>query len=162
MFLCRNAGHVNRYSLSPNHPATEAAPGQESKGRPLYYLSACRRLIRRVRTRNLTPNSNLPIPRRTCCRFLARCHAESGFCNSRAQPMDSKTPKSCRFWMVHPQPHRQRHGGYATWEITKRQWRFPSEIFWGPYRQSRQKKFILFMILRPLLCHVTRCTCQNP
>ena len=83
MFLCRNAGHVNRYSLLPNHPGTEAAPGQESKGRPLYYLSACRRPIQRISTRNLTPNS---IPRKTRCRFLARCHAESGFCNCIPRP----------------------------------------------------------------------------
>ena len=31
MFLCRNAGHVNRYSLLPNHPATEAAPAKKAK-----------------------------------------------------------------------------------------------------------------------------------
>ena len=133
-----------------------SSTGQESKGRPLYYLSACRRPIQRIRTRNLDPNSNPPIPRKT---FLARCHAGSGFCNSRAQSVYYKTPKSHRFWMGDPQPHRQRHGGYATWEITKRQWRFPNEIFWGPYCQSRQnKKFILFMILQSrtsdvLFCH---------
>jgi hypothetical protein len=154
MFLCRDVGHVNRYSLSPNHPATEAAPGQESKGRPLYHLSACRRPIQRISTRNLTP-----IPRKTCCRFLARCHAESGFCNSRAQPVYSKTPKSYRFLdgrsSASPTvPRRLRNvGNYKeTVEISQRD--ILGAVSPIP---TKQKKFILFMILRSHifdgLCH---------
>ena len=153
MFLCRDAGHVNRYSLSPNHPATEAAPGQESKGRPLYHLSACRRPIQRISTRNLTP-----IPRKTCCRFLARCHAESGFCNSRAQSGIPRLRKAINFgWSILSLTD-------SATAVTQRgklqrdSGNFTTRYFGGRIASpDKTKKFILFMILRSRifdgLCH---------
>ena len=70
-----------RKSIFPiAQPSSYRSSTRPRKQRPPSLLLVC--LPPPYSTRNLTPNSNIPIPRKTCCRFLARCHAESGFCNS--------------------------------------------------------------------------------